>query len=187
MAATSAAIAVSVSWLNDPDFFDMIPFRSSNGSPGNGSKTANRQRREFVMSTRLSLAVDHPGCGVQQARSGSPAVMGRLPFRPEDFASPAFAGFALFRTIVCARQRSGICRLRRSLSAVNLLFLSLAISNPFSAEQLPDRHATLHGLSPVRVFAYSQASLCCMRHARKARRPLRRILCVAAAVSGRQR
>ena len=41
----------------------------------------------------------------RRARSGSPAVLGRLPCRPDDFASPAFAGFALFRIIVCVRYR----------------------------------------------------------------------------------
>lgn len=41
----------------------------------------------------------------RRARSGSPAVLGRMPCRPDDFASPAFAGFAFFRILVCVRYR----------------------------------------------------------------------------------
>jgi len=74
------------------------------GPQGRKLPIGSTSRRCLAPACAL-LAADLSACRKIGARSGSPAVLGRLPCRPDDFASPAFAGFALFRIIVCVRYR----------------------------------------------------------------------------------
>ncbi len=124
----------------------MVPFAPNEDIAGNGSETAEPDAARKTQSACRLLATHHHRSGTERARSGSPAVMGRLPFRPMTLRPRLSPGLP-FAEPLPANWRDAF---RRQAAAKCIdtsdVRLSPAAINPFSGASRADARG------PVQVF-----------------------------------